>query len=714
MKRIALLLILLLALAVGTACADTLVLPADTTTIGAEAFHSVNAETIVLPEGVISIADNAFSGNSGVLETVYVPDALMDREQAALGDSYPAARFVSLNDFWSFSEKSDHIEITGYNGPLTEVTVPSALKGKPVTHLIGAFDGNEEIRKVTIPDGVTYIGDYTFRDCASLTDITFPSTLNDYKAGNAFTGCGSNAEGPFYFVLPDNIDRYVGNDSETHGFPGCNAILVCNPKTRTAYNIGGYITFPDCYDYRFRYVGNANELYLMQYVGTGAQARIPDNVDLLIINESAFADCAQLTKVVIPEGVDRIGRYAFRDCANLTDITFPQSLTSIDFEAFMGCGSNETEPFYFRLPDKLTSTRYGDGTTHGYKDCSAVIVVTPKSQTAYQFSANAWITFENQYDYRYQYVGNTNELHLIRYVGTGAQALIPDDVELQVINESAFADCEQLTKVVIPDGVTRISRYTFKDCGNLTDITFPQSLTDIDYQAFTGCGANSETRFYFRLPDYVESTNYGNEITHGYEGCNAVLVVTPKSATAYSLSSNAWCTFEDQYDYRYQYVGNDNILHLVQYYGSAAEVSIPDDVELRVINSEVFKNHTEMVSVIIPPGVTTIETGAFENCRNLAEVSFPSSLERIGKRAFRSCGANNEDVSIYVLPGNVSSITGYGDDTSDSSDASFKNCRAVLVTAGEVTGSSLRAAHYNYYRSAGDAEYGRNLVRWNE
>ena len=89
------LLAFILMTALPTALADTLILPDDLTTIEAEAFYGTDADTIILPEGVTFIGDDAFGG-SNTLRTVYVPDALMNREEAALTGS-ARARFVSLS-----------------------------------------------------------------------------------------------------------------------------------------------------------------------------------------------------------------------------------------------------------------------------------------------------------------------------------------------------------------------------------------------------------------------------------------------------------------------------------------------------------------------------------------------------------------------------------------------------------------------------------------
>ena len=62
---------------------------------------------------------------------------------------------------------------------------------------------------------------------------------------------------------------------------------------------------------------------------------IPNSVTS--IGEFAFGDCSGLTSITIPESVTSIGDYAFSGCSGLTSISFPNSVTSIGNSAFYGC-----------------------------------------------------------------------------------------------------------------------------------------------------------------------------------------------------------------------------------------------------------------------------------------------------------------------------------------------------------------------------------------
>jgi len=56
------------------------------------------------------------------------------------------------------------------------------------------------------------------------------------------------------------------------------------------------------------------------------------------------------------------------------------------------------------------------------------------------------------------------------------------------IGEYAFCDCNGLTNLALPSGVTSIDRCAFYDCSGLTNLTLPSSLTKIGDYAFWGCG----------------------------------------------------------------------------------------------------------------------------------------------------------------------------------------------------------------------------------
>jgi len=73
----------------------------------------------------------------------------------------------------------------------------------------------------------------------------------------------------------------------------------------------------------------------------------------------------------------------------------------------------------------------------------------------------------------------------IYYHATGWRDI--DGIEIKNIGGFAFCECNSLTSITIPDGVTSIGIDAFEDCANLTSITIPNSVTSIGEYAFTAC-----------------------------------------------------------------------------------------------------------------------------------------------------------------------------------------------------------------------------------
>lgn len=81
------------------------------------------------------------------------------------------------------------VQITGYKGSSTTVSIPSTLDGKTVTSISSsAFTLNTTITKVSIPDTVTTIYAQAFLGCRNLTSVQIGKNATKIGVG-AFNGC---------------------------------------------------------------------------------------------------------------------------------------------------------------------------------------------------------------------------------------------------------------------------------------------------------------------------------------------------------------------------------------------------------------------------------------------------------------------------------------------------------------------------------------------
>jgi len=187
-------------------------LPSTLTTIGASAFYYCTSLTsVTIPASVTSIGDNAFKSCTALALASFLGNAptmgagvflnapntfsVMFPYNAtgfasptwtdSSNDSYPA---TAVYPYTTTSDGSGGLVITAYTGSDATVSVPSTINGLSVTSIGASSFHASGVANVTIPSGVTSIGDSTFFSCASLTSITLPDTLTTIGA-YAFSLC---------------------------------------------------------------------------------------------------------------------------------------------------------------------------------------------------------------------------------------------------------------------------------------------------------------------------------------------------------------------------------------------------------------------------------------------------------------------------------------------------------------------------------------------
>ena len=355
---------------------------------------------------------------------------------------------------------------------------------------------------------------------------------------------------------------------------------------------------------------------------------IPESVT--DIGVAAFENCDGLTAVQLPEGLIRISRKLFHNCSQLESVVIPSSIRSIDEQAFADCRSLasltlpadlnyigryafQNTPWYStqynEAPDGLFyigpllvgykgNVPTGDlvikeGTTcigyQAFNYCTGLTSVTiPESLTHVDYRAfyncvgltavhitdlAAWCKIEFQWD---DVSSSSNPLFYAHHLYLNGEEMtdlvIPDGVTS--ICRYAFDNCTGLTSVIIPEGVTRISSEAFRSCGNLTSVTIPPSVTTIESYAFIWC---------FNL--------------------NAVHI----------SDLAAWCGNSFHHSCLFAYGAH--------FYLKGEEVKdlvIPEGVA--GIGNGTFEDYSYLTSVTIPKSVTTIGENAFNGCKNLTDV----------------------------------------------------------------------------------------------
>ena len=90
------------------------------------------------------------------------------------------------------------------------------------------------------------------------------------------------------------------------------------------------------------------------------------------IADHAFDNCHNITSVTIPNSVTSIGEQAFCNCSSLTSITIPNSVTSIGYGAFMWCDGLTSVTNLATTPQIISSETFEVyGTLHVLPGCKA-------------------------------------------------------------------------------------------------------------------------------------------------------------------------------------------------------------------------------------------------------------------------------------------------------------------------------------------------------
>ncbi len=277
-------------------------------------------------------------------------------------------------------------------------------------------------------------------------------------------------------------------------------------------------------------------------------------------------------------------------------------------------------------------------------------------------------------DYTYT-VNAAGEATLVKYNGTAANVTIPTALnghKLTAIGEKAFMSCETLQKVTVPGTVRTVGDAAFGWCDQLTTVVLQEGVESLKSNVFL----NDTMLTSVSLPD---SLKHIGEFVFSF--CTHLMKITlPKNVTECDLRAFT-CYFPGSISVAADnpvfssYNGalyNKNKTTLLRVPTTTKTFTVP--VTVTTIGDYAFGECGKLTDVQLPPQLKVLGEQAFDACIKLTSLTLPDTLTAIGKHCFTSCAFEE-----IVVPNGVETIP----------KGAFWNCRQLKNVQLPATVTSI-------------------------
>lgn len=693
-------------------------------TIGDYAFQNcILFTSMVIPDSVTSMGSGVFSG-CNKLESLTLPFVGSRKEPESASQETLFAYIFGTTSYAEATAVKQYYSDSAYS----TFYLPDSLVRVTITGgklMYGAFDHCSNIKQISIPDTVTGIAPYVFRDCKGLEDIVIADGVTEIGK-YALSGCSGLAS----ISLPENLQS-IGSAA----FSDCTAlekIKLPQQITQIADKL-----FQGCTSLQgISITGQVESIGEEAFRGCKAIKNISLSAKLTELGKGAFRDCTELQRITVPAGVTvigdytfsgcaalqeasiagsvtNIGAYAFSKCVLLESITISETVTEIGSYAFSGCeaiktmklpqGISKIGNYAFQNCMGLTEMKVPENTeiigASAFSGCSALQSLSLPFVGGAAEAENASASTVFGYIFgTTSYKGGTAAKQF--YASSGSvTSYIPDSLtEVEIaggkIWYGAFSACNHLESIhfLTTESVADIGAKAFQGCAELTDITLPDGIQTIGDYAFSGCAALKA------IPQMNEIKTVGS---YAFQNCSSLKGISlPQSVTTINLAAFSGCSSLESmtlpfvgssasqetaskttlFGYIFGTVNYTGAMAVQQKYASnsTATCYLPATLKkVTVTGGKIlygsFYGCSGLTNLTLPEKVTEIGDYAFYNCGGITGMTLSKDITKIGNYAFAGCSGLTE----MLLPASVEIIGNYA----------FQDCTSLqdISIPGKVT-----------------------------
>ena len=440
-----------------------------------------------------------------------------------------------------------------------------------------------DLYSIVIPEGVEKLGFKAFYACQKLTDIDLPLSLKEIGdvSGLTFEACTDLEKG--HFVIKD-------------------LKWWCSMVIKGIYS---------------------NPIYYAKHIYDTNNQEITDLVipeDITSIGDYAFCRCEGLKSVTFHDNLTYLGANSFYSCTGLTNVEIPASIKTINEGAFMRCSNLAT----VTIPEGIETIGFEAFAHSGLKTLTLPSTIRDMMQSFVSCEQLETLTLTD---------GITELDGSFYYCHALKEVRIPGSIKK--LSYQDFNSCNSLETVVFDEGVEEIAGFT--DNPKLKNITIPSTVKKI------GSLRNNPSLETIFIPEGVEylamfddctalkQINIPSTITYigSFKNCNALekVIVADLKSWCHARHSDGW--YPPQQPSGMLYLGT------VEQNEPITKLEIPEGTER--VEAWAFEYLTSLTSVSIPSSVKILGGGTFYGCTNIEEIVLPEGLEQFGYKEFAGC-----------------------------------------------------------------------------